>query len=274
MAYKIFIGMITTLVLSSSLIAEDKLTITGATTDSNFVRVVLKIHNKANLTAMIIPLTFTKGVVLKEVNFENTRVEYFDLKVATIDNEKRTVLIGLISQMTPHDLAKGVGTIANLTFEITDPSIKSMTIGTFKILDPCRHIELTFVYRKGGPQSVRRSVQRYPKFSPTTIFFSGIDVNVVEEDSNNLPVESNLGQNYPNPFNSSTTIQFALKRSGDYKLTIYSTTGQVVEEFIGTTSCTETTSIEWDASNYASGVYFYQLITDTFKQTKKAVLLK
>ena len=279
-SHKVFILTTILLVLPSFLIAKDKFTIKGATIDnSNFVEVVLKIHNEANLTALVIPLEFTRGVVLKEVNFKDTRVEYFDLKVATIDNENRTLLIGLMPQIFPAakpDLTKGVGTIANLTFEIVDPSIESMTIDVFKIPDPHRYIELVFVYHtfsRDGPQPTQRSIQRYPKFKPTTIFFD-VGVDVIEEDFDNLPTESNLEQNYPNPFNSSTTIQFALKRSGDYRLIIYSITGQVVEEFMGTASCTKTTSIEWDASSCASGVYFYRLIADSFNQTKKAVLLK
>lgn len=264
------------LVLPSFSAAKDRLIITGATIDnSNFVEVILKIRNKANLTALVIPLSFTEGVVLKEVNFKDTRVEYFDLQVATIDSAKRTVLIVLMPRMTAidkPDLTKGTGIIANLTFEITDPSIESMTIDVFKIPDPHR-FELTFVYHITPNRS--RSIQRHPKFDPTTILLSGINVDVVEEDLDNLlPTESNLEQNYPNPFNSSTTIQFSLKNPDDYKLIIYGITGQVVEEFIGTTSGAKTISIEWDASNYASGVYFYQLTTSTFNQTKKAVLLK
>ena len=147
-SYKVFILTTILLALPSFLTAKDTLMITGAVVDSsNFVEVVLKIHNDSNLTALVIPLSFTKGVELKEVNFKGTRVEYFDLQVATINNEKRTVLIGLLPQMSPKakpDLPEGVGTIANLTFEIVDPSIESMTIDVFKITKPPLYIELTF----------------------------------------------------------------------------------------------------------------------------------
>jgi len=89
----------------------------------------------------------------------------------------------------------------------------------------------------------------------------------------NVPTSYALHQNYPNPFNSATTIAFGLPTAGDYSLTIYNVVGQKVTSFSGTAEAGMVT-VDWDASDQASGVYFYKLDTDNFTDTKKMVYLK
>lgn len=88
-----------------------------------------------------------------------------------------------------------------------------------------------------------------------------------------LPTDFALNQNYPNPFNPTTRISFALPTASDYTLTIYNVTGQKVTEFTGTKEAGSWT-IEWDATNNASGVYFYKLVAGEFTGTKKMVLVR
>lgn len=88
-----------------------------------------------------------------------------------------------------------------------------------------------------------------------------------------LPKEFSLKQNYPNPFNPETVIGFNLVEASDYELTIYNVTGQVVEVFSGSRNAGYE-EVKWNASNVASGVYFYKLTAGSFTETKKMVLLK
>jgi len=92
-----------------------------------------------------------------------------------------------------------------------------------------------------------------------------------------LPTVFALNQNYPNPFNPSTNISFALPTASNYTLTIYNVAGQKVADFAGNAEA-GIVNVEWDASNQASGVYFYRVVADfkdgQFKDTKKMVLLK
>lgn len=88
-----------------------------------------------------------------------------------------------------------------------------------------------------------------------------------------LPREWSLSQNYPNPFNPVTTIEFSLKETTDWKLTIYNILGQTVERFSGSKDI-GMKKIQWDARSYASGVYFYKLEAGDFSDTRKMVLLK
>jgi hypothetical protein len=100
--------------------------------------------------------------------------------------------------------------------------------------------------------------------------FNGAVMNAKVTD---VPREWKLSQNYPNPFNPTTVIEFSLKKTTDWKLTIYNILGQTVNRFSGTQDI-GLKKIEWDAQSYASGVYFYKLEAGDFSDTKKMVLLK
>ncbi len=82
-----------------------------------------------------------------------------------------------------------------------------------------------------------------------------------------------LNQNYPNPFNPKTRISFNLPSASQYSLTIYNITGQKVKEVSGT-GVAGINELDWDATNEASGIYFYKLTAGTFSETKKMVFLK
>jgi hypothetical protein len=90
----------------------------------------------------------------------------------------------------------------------------------------------------------------------------------------NVPTDFALEQNYPNPFNPTTTIAAATPVAGDYTLTIYNIQGQVVETISGNVAAPGQITIEWDASNNASGVYLYRFEMNEFSSVKKMVLIK
>ncbi len=109
-----------------------------------------------------------------------------------------------------------------------------------------------------------------------TIIYLGIVSN-----HNNIPNNYVLYQNYPNPFNSQTKIKFALRKSSYVKLKIYDVLGR--EKIIWESSSmlgAGTHELNFDAQNYSSGVYFYQLTilneqsVVVYKETRKMVLVK
>ncbi len=89
-----------------------------------------------------------------------------------------------------------------------------------------------------------------------------------------VPKSFSVEQNYPNPFNPKTTINFGIPSAGDYSITFYNVNGQVVESVEGSASEAGFIQYEWDASHLASGVYFYKVVSGTYSNVKKAVLLK
>jgi len=96
----------------------------------------------------------------------------------------------------------------------------------------------------------------------------------IEYPENGIPQEYQLSQNYPNPFNPSTTIEFSLPAQSDVSVTIYDALGNELEVLFSGSKSAGTHSLNWNASNYASGIYFYRLNAGTFNQVKKMLLLK
>jgi hypothetical protein len=88
-----------------------------------------------------------------------------------------------------------------------------------------------------------------------------------------VPTEFALNQNYPNPFNPETVIELALPVASDWSIAIFNVSGQKVKEFSGVSEA-GVVQIIWDATDAASGLYFYKATAGQFSATKKMVLLK
>ena len=98
------------------------------------------------------------------------------------------------------------------------------------------------------------------------------------------PNQNLLLQNYPNPFNPETWIPYQLSEDSPVSISIYDTTGKLVRTLsLGYQSAGFYNSREyaayWDGRNVlgervASGIYFYQLTTPSFQQTRRLVILK
>jgi N-acetylmuramoyl-L-alanine amidase len=96
----------------------------------------------------------------------------------------------------------------------------------------------------------------------------------VEQTSGAIPLECALEQNYPNPFNPSTNFEFRISNFGFVSLKIFDVLGREVATLVNDVRPAGTYKLRWDASALPSGVYFYQLRTSQFVQTKKLVLTK
>ncbi len=91
---------------------------------------------------------------------------------------------------------------------------------------------------------------------------------------NNLPKEYELFANYPNPFNPSTIISYQLQNDGLVTLKIFDALGREVKTLVNEVKCQGRYSVSFDASQLASGVYFYQLRTGDFVSIRKMILMR
>ena len=96
----------------------------------------------------------------------------------------------------------------------------------------------------------------------------------VEESFTQVPLEFGLSQNYPNPFNPETVIEYALPEASNVSLVIYNLRGEEVVQLVNGKQPAGNHQVTWDASNDASGIYFYRLKSSDFFETKKMILLK
>lgn len=105
----------------------------------------------------------------------------------------------------------------------------------------------------------------------------------IKQISNNIPRNFHLYQNYPNPFNPGTRIKFDVrpplypllaKEGTGVVLKVFDNLGREVATLVKEELKSGSYEVEWDASNYPSGVYFYRLEAENFLETKKLTLLK
>ena len=96
----------------------------------------------------------------------------------------------------------------------------------------------------------------------------------VEVMNSIVSYEFNLSQNYPNPFNPSTKISWQLPIGNWQTLKIYDVLGNEVATLVDEYKPAGNYEIEWNASKYPSGIYFYQLKSENFIETKRMILLK
>lgn len=97
--------------------------------------------------------------------------------------------------------------------------------------------------------------------------------NAVEIDLG-TPQEYTLKQNYPNPFNPSTVISFSVPVTAPVTLKIYDVLGNEVATLVNEQKPSGVHEIEFNAAELTSGIYFYQLKSGAFTQSKKMLLIK
>ncbi|MCU0371782.1 MAG: T9SS type A sorting domain-containing protein [Ignavibacteria bacterium] len=116
----------------------------------------------------------------------------------------------------------------------------------------------------------------------------------INQISSDFPSSFSLSQNYPNPFNPETKIRFSIPKTdngkqkipspegwqtksdgvGLVRLTVYDVLGREVETLVNEALQPGTYEVTFNGSRYSSGVYFYRLITDGFKETKRMLMIK
>lgn len=121
-------------------------------------------------------------------------------------------------------------------------------------------------------------------FSRASLMFRKIfdlaNVSAINITSQEIPNKFSLSQNYPNPFNPETRIRFSITKRSEVTLKVYNSTGALVEVIaVNRQLSAGTYEADFNASRYASGVYFYsiEVLAEgklAFIETKKMVLIK
>lgn len=97
----------------------------------------------------------------------------------------------------------------------------------------------------------------------------------VNGQNTEIPQKFSLEQNFPNPFNPSTKINFDIPLNAvDIKLVIFDAAGREVEILLNNELNAGSYTVDWNASQYSSGIYYYRLEANGFMDIKKMVLLK
>jgi glucose/arabinose dehydrogenase len=150
--------------------------------------------------------------------------------------------------------ASGLDTMAHQELQDTEHNISSFGVDEQNELYICTH-------------SNQSSTRIYKlKITP---------VSHLEQERRIFPQDLQLFQNYPNPFNPATAIGYQLSAVSEVELSIFNIIGAKVAILVSAIQQPGRYEVQWEASGFPSGVYYYRLRTKRgFDQTRKLVLLK
>jgi hypothetical protein len=93
-------------------------------------------------------------------------------------------------------------------------------------------------------------------------------------EGDQLPAKTELLQSYPNPFNPSTNIVYRVDSQQSIVLTVHDVLGQEIATLVNEVKRSGTYTATWDATGFASGVYYYRLTAGSYIETRKLVVAK
>lgn len=147
----------------------------------------------------------------------------------------------------------------------------NMLVTEFQVQDTSALLELTtYFWRVRASNGLGNGPYSLIRFFVTTSLLGTVNTG-------EIPDKFNLYQNFPNPFNPVTKIKFDLPRisgNSSLRVEVYSITGELVRELLNTDYAPGRWELEFDASQLASGIYFYKISASQFTQTRKMILIK
>ncbi|MBK8981850.1 MAG: T9SS type A sorting domain-containing protein [Ignavibacteria bacterium] len=96
----------------------------------------------------------------------------------------------------------------------------------------------------------------------------------INQLSSLIPDQYSLYQNYPNPFNPVTNIKFDIIKTGGVKIVVYNALGKEVNVLLNENLSPGSYKVDFNGSGYASGIYYYKIVTSDFTDVKKMLLIK
>jgi hypothetical protein len=237
----------------------------------NRAAVNVYIINDQPLSGIQIPLAFTGDLaVLDSVTFGPRTAGFTgdDFRIATenLGGTSQTVMLAVVP-LQSGSIAVGSDEIATLYFS---RNVLSTLDTSF--------INATTLAPAGGLLAASTAAQP-AGYAPRYVVGSVRVATSVAEHPDVLPREFELLPNYPNPFNPTTSFAVALPVPSHVTLEIYNLLGQRVVKLFDGQAPAGYLDLTWDGrdargQHVGSGVYFYKVETQDFRQVRKMVLLK
>ena len=168
------------------------------------------------------------------------------------EGQSFNILIKNISNETLELVTKGLGNFSEYEVYLLDKSLA-------KLYDLRKQKNIEIPKNTSGKEYV---------------LYIGTEEYISQKKVNLIPFEYVLYQNYPNPFNPSTTIKYSIPKQANVMLKIYDLLGEEIETLVNEEKSAGNYEVQFDGSGFSSGVYFYQMLSGDFTDTKKFVFMK
>ncbi len=155
-------------------------------------------------------------------------------------------------------------------FEISDHNFQPKPITGVPQGKMGDNIGIVSTNNKLWPVWMDNSVNNNFQIWTVPIDISTVGVNEPEQQ----PSEFKLLQNYPNPFNPVTIIQYSVGSRQFVSLKVYDVLGNEIASLVNEEKPAGHYQVEFNAEKFASGIYFYTLSAEKFRQIRKMIFLK
>jgi hypothetical protein len=158
----------------------------------------------------------------------------------------------------------------------TDGEIERLPqLGDLEIINDSVHVHLAYLWdtNPGQNLTVGESDASICAWIYTELILD-VEVGTAIGEPTTIVQSYELKQNYPNPFNPTTQITFAITKPQNVKLVVYNLLGEEISTLLNEKKLAGEHTIEFDASQLSSGLYFYTLSTPEFQETRKMVLIR
>lgn len=217
----------------------------------------VKLYQQSKVSSMTIEFTYPKDLV-EYTGITSKFANWSDGQGLSVVNNKEEGTITLFY----------VGSLEN-TAEFTDKD--DLFTLNFKPVDN--------ILKKNEVKEINLNLNQYSNITDAQLNVLKMQLKTQKIVMANLPESFSLDQNYPNPFNPATKINFSLPVKANVRLQIYNSLGQLVTTLVNDTRNAGYYTVDFNANNFASGVYFYNLSLSgengqKFVSTKKMMLIK
>lgn len=225
--------------------------------------------NEEAIREIDLSLTYSSdNILLNRIEFDGTRGAGAQ-QIVEANSGLRQIHINLdFGDASP--LAAGSGPLAKIIFDISGAAP-----GELVLIDSVSYLGSTPMKFHEASSAGGASFAPYFKHGFVDIM---IPTDVDDDKPSALPESYALYQNIPNPFNPATSISFDLPKASRVKLDVVNILGQKVFRLIDEELPAGNHTVTFDTSkkgySLATGVYFYKLETDDFKQSRKMLLIK
>jgi hypothetical protein len=161
----------------------------------------------------------------------------------------------------------------NLDSVATTPHFNTPPIAQGDTLDTSLHVFTDQASIATAYVQIQIGTFQNPESRIILNFIATTDPSVGVKDENVLN-SYKLSQNYPNPFNPSTRISYTVGEPGFVQLKVFNVLGVEVATLVNEQKYSGKYTVDFDASKFSSGVYFYSLSVNNFNQTRKMILEK